>query len=126
MFAELSQGRHPVPVQSIADNLSQRSLADVESVVAYLSGGHVLIDMMDVENDALDPSRELINGSSILTDGDWLWRKDYSYYVRRHNVVVPEELLTMIRERNYVVPPVPEPRLIDLSEQAEPLAFGDT
>lgn len=123
MFVELAQGRHPAPVQSIADNLSEQPVEDVENVVAYLNTGHVLVDVMDIENDVLDPTQQIMNGSSILTDGDWLWRMDYAYYVQRHNILVPEGLLTTIRHRNYIVPFVPEQVLIDLAEQAEQLAF---
>jgi hypothetical protein len=126
MFVELEQGRHPTPAQHIADNISDQPLVDVESVVAYLRNGHYLIDMMDSQNDVLDATaRGVINGSSILTDGEWLWREDYAYYVRRHNVVVPEGLLTTIRQRDYTVPAVPESVLIDLCKQASSLAFGD-
>jgi hypothetical protein len=125
MFIELDQGRHPEPVQSIADCISKEPLFDAEKVVAYLRSGHYLIDMMDSQNDVLDAmARRIIGGSSILTDGEWLWRDDYAYYVRRHNVVVPENLLTTIRQRNYIVPPVPEPVLLDLTKEARTLAFG--
>ncbi|GGQ44651.1 hypothetical protein GCM10010166_11500 [Couchioplanes caeruleus subsp. azureus] len=45
-----------------------------------------------------------MNGPTLLTDGDWLWRKDFPYYVRYRRVAVPEDFLTVIRERDYVVP----------------------
>jgi hypothetical protein len=65
MFIELAQGHHPAPAQSIADNVSDQPLVDVENVVAYLNDGHVLIDMMDIENDVFDPALQILNGSSI-------------------------------------------------------------
>jgi hypothetical protein len=123
MFVELAQGRHPEPVQSIADHVSQQPVEDVENVVAYLNAGHVLVDVMDIENDVLDPTQQIMNGGSVLTDGDWLWRKDYAYYVRRHNILVPDGLLAAIRHRNYIVPSVPEELLVDLAGRAERLAF---
>jgi hypothetical protein len=124
MFVELTQARHPAPAQSIADHISERPLEDVKEVLTYLNRGYVLIGIMDVENDVLDAERQLLNGSSILTDGDWLWRKDFPYYVRYHNVVVPDDLLAMIRDRNYTIPSVPDHVLANLSKQARPLAFG--
>ena len=127
MFVELAQSRHPEPAQSMVDHISEQPLADVQNVVAYLSGGHYLIEMMDIQNDVLDATREqIINGSSILTDGEWLWREDYAYYVEHHNVRVPDDLLTTIRHRNYIVPPVPEPVMVNLAPEAEELAFGRT
>jgi hypothetical protein len=125
MFVELDQSRHPEPAQSIADHLSDRPLVDVEGVAAYLRSGHWLVAVMGVQKDVLDSTRGGIIGGSIVTDGEWLWRGDYAYYVRYHNVVVPEDLLTTIRQRNYAVPPVPEPVLVDLSKQASVLAFGE-
>jgi hypothetical protein len=124
MFVELAQARHPDPTQSIADHISDEPLIDMKNVVAYLRHGHYLIDMMDSQTDVLDPTREYINGSSILTDGEWLWREDFGYYVQYHNIVVPEDLLTTVRDRNYVVPDVPEQVLIGLAPEAEYLAFG--
>ncbi|SNY74066.1 hypothetical protein [Paractinoplanes atraurantiacus] len=123
MFAELGQTRHPEPVESIADNIGAGPIEDAELVTRYLDNGYVLIDMMDVERDVLDPEQEILSGSSIMTDGDWLWRQDLSYYVRRHHVTLPPELLATIRERRYAIPPVDEERLVALTGDAERLAF---
>ncbi|MEV4349511.1 hypothetical protein AB0J83_34050 [Actinoplanes sp. NPDC049596] len=124
MFVELSQGMHPEPPQSIRDNIGAEELPDAPQVVAYLNAGHPLIDMMDIEDDPLEPERQVLNGSSILTDGEWLWRLDFGYYVRRHQVIVPEELLQSIRANSYVVPDVTVERLTELAATAQKLAFG--
>jgi hypothetical protein len=124
MFIELDQARHPAPAQSIADHISDEPLVDMKNVVAYLRHGYCLFGVMDSQTDVLNPAREYINGSSILTDGEWLWRQDYPYYVQYHNILVPADLLTTIRDRNYVVPAVPEQVLIQLTDHAEELAFG--
>ncbi|AGZ44163.1 hypothetical protein AFR_29510 [Actinoplanes friuliensis DSM 7358] len=124
MFVELSQGFHPAPPQSIRDHIALGPLPDVDKVVAYLDAGHPLIDMMDIENDPLDPTHQVMNGSSVLTNGQWLWRQDFGYYVRRHNVVVPEQLLSLIRGRGYVVPECSVEELTELAAEAEKFAFG--
>ena len=124
MFVELGQTRHPEPVQSIADHLGAGPLEDAGQVTEYLDNGYVLIDMMDVERDVLDPEQQILSGSSILTDGEWLWRQDLSYYVRRHHVSLPPEFLAVIRERHHTMPTVDEKRLIALTKDAEHLAFG--
>ncbi|GID72310.1 hypothetical protein Ade02nite_09510 [Paractinoplanes deccanensis] len=124
MFVELSQGMHPESAQSIRDNIAAEELPDAPQVVAYLNAGHPLIDMMDIEDDPLEPGRQVLNGSSILTDGEWLWRLDFGYYVRRHRVVVPPELLASIREHDYVVPDASVERLTELAATAEKFAFG--
>jgi hypothetical protein len=123
MFVELGQTRHPEPPQSIADHIAAEPLEDADLVTQYLDNGYLLIDMMDVERDVLDPEQEILSGSSIMTDGEWLWRQDLSYYVRRHHVALPPDLLTTIRERRYTVPSVDEERLIALTGHAEHFAF---
>jgi hypothetical protein len=92
--------------------------------VAYLRAGHVLIDMMDIQDDVIDPSAEqVMNGSSVATDGDWLWREDLAYYVRRHNVDLPGEFLALIRGRNYQVPEVDPATLDRCADEAARLMF---
>mgnify|MGYP004490329077 CR=1 FL=1 len=124
MFVELGQGFHPDPELRIRDHIAPDPLRDADRVVAYLRAGHGLIDMMDLEDDPLDPARQVMNGSSILTDGEWLWRYDFAYYVSRHRVVVPEEFLAVIRARHYIVPDVSVERLIALTPDAKRFAFG--
>ena len=124
MFIELSQGSHPMPALSIKDHIAPQPLPDKDQVVAYLKAGYFLIDMMDLENDPLDPTRQVMNGSSILTDGEWLWRKDFAYYVRKHNVAVPEDFLARIRGNGYAVPECSVAELTELSPAAGKFAFG--
>jgi hypothetical protein len=93
-------------------------------VLAYLDAGHVLLDVMEVGSDPFDPSKRTLNGRTMVTDGEWLWRQDFSYYVRYHDVVVPPEFLAAIRAHNYVVPEVPEKRLLEIVEEAEWYALG--
>lgn len=124
MFVELDQGLHPSPAQSIRDNLAAEPLPDGDRVTAYLAAGHPLIDMMGVETDYLNPTWEYLGGSSILTDGRWLWRRDFACYVRRHHVLVPPELLGRIRGFGHEVPACSVERLTELSAVAVRYAFG--
>ncbi|WP_306215791.1 hypothetical protein [Actinoplanes sp. RD1] len=124
MFVELNQGHHPDPGLSIHDHITPEPLRDWDRVVAYLEGGHPLIDMMDIEDDPLDPGRQTMNGCSMLTDGDWLWRYDYAYYVRRHHVGLPGEFLQLIRARHYIVPERSYDELFAAGEEAAKYAFG--
>jgi hypothetical protein len=124
MFRELDQGMYPTPAESIHDHVGSEALPDADRVVAYLRAGHPLIDMMDIQDDPLEPDRQVMNGSSIVTDGTWFWRYDFAYYVRRHRVVVPEEFLGAIRESHYLVPEVDEARLTELAKEAALYAFG--
>jgi hypothetical protein len=124
MFIEFGPVKQAEPQESIKAHVGPAPLEDVDQVVAYLRSGHPLIDMMDVQEDVFDSSRRpIMNGSSIATDGDWLWRDDLAYYVRRHNVALPDEFLQLIRQRNYTVPDVDEAVLDTAGAEAERLMF---
>ncbi|MDG4839855.1 hypothetical protein O7631_25280 [Micromonospora sp. WMMD967] len=123
MFREFGPVRSAEPQESIFDSVAAEELPDLAQVVGYLNSGHVLIDVMDVADDAFDPAQQVMNGSTVVTDGDWLWRKDLAYYVRRHRVALPEDFLALIRERDYVVPSRGVPELTACSRQARDLMF---
>jgi hypothetical protein len=123
MFLELGRVRQDAAQASIRDSVAEAQLPDREQVVSYLRSGHVLIDFMDVQDDVFDSSRQVLGGPTVLTDGEWLWREDLAYYVARHDVAVPGELLDRIRALGYVVPEVDEPRLVEITEFAHHLMF---
>jgi hypothetical protein len=123
MFREFGPIRSSEPQDSILASVAAEPLPDVDRVVAYLRAGHELIAMMDVQDDVFDGSQQVMNGSSIRTDGDWLWREDLAYYVRRHNVAVPAEFLRLIRGRHYIVPDLEESALGECGDEAVKLMF---
>src|SRR4051794_21031709 len=123
MFIELGPVRQSEAQPSIHDSVSATPIPNADRIVAYLRGGHVLIDFMDVADDVFDTSRQILGGPSILTDGDWLWRDDLAYYVSRHNVSIPDEFLRLIEGRHYVVPDVDEQTLQKITAEAHHLMF---
>ncbi len=123
MFIELGRVKQAEPQPSILDNVGREPLPDADRVVAYLRAGHGLIAMMDVQDDFFDRSQQVLSGSSVSTDGDWLWRDDLAHYVQRHNVTLPEDFLRLIRRRHYVVPEVAEAVLDAAADDAERLMF---
>ena len=116
----LNPGSPPQP--SIADHVAE-PLPDADRVVGYLESGHLLIDMMDVQNDWFEPDQQIVNGPAVQTDGEWFWRRDLAHYVARHHVAVPTELLDKIRQSDYTVPHLDKPTLIALTDEIEPLIF---
>jgi hypothetical protein len=119
MFLEFGPVRQEEPQDSIFQHIAATPLEDLDRVVGYLRAGHELVTAMDIQDDVIDSSQgQVLSGSSVLTDGDWLWRKDFAYYVGRHNVAVPDELLRLIRGRNYVVPQVDEAALDACADEA--------
>jgi hypothetical protein len=123
MFIELGRVKQAEPQPSILDNVGREPLPDADRVVAYLRAGHGLIAMMDVQDDVFDNSKQVLSGSSVATDGDWLWRADLAHYVQRHNVLIPDDFLQLIRQRHYIVPDVDEAVLDAAADEAERLMF---
>ncbi|MFG1604133.1 hypothetical protein [Actinoplanes sp. NPDC049265] len=118
MFAELGRVKQDEPQPSITDHVLASPLPDADRVVAYLRAGHRLLDFMDISDDVFDPSRQVLGGPSVLTDGDWMWRDDLAYYVEWHQVTPPPELLELIRRRHYIMPIVADDVLDALVEPA--------
>jgi len=123
MFRELGEVRSVEPQESIFDRLRDDDLPEAEQVIGYLKAGHVLIAAMDIADDPFEPGRQIMNGSTVLTDGDWLWRKDFAYFVERHRVDVPVDFLHLMRSRGFTVPPRDFPTLAACSAQARQLMF---
>lgn len=123
MFVEFGRIRSDQPQGSIFDHVREQELPDLARVVGYLEAGHILIDMMDIADDPFDSAQQVMNGSTVMTDGDWLWRKDFAYFVRRHHVAVPEDFLALIRERDYAVPAPDVSVLTACSQEARRLMF---
>jgi hypothetical protein len=118
MFVELGRVKQDEPQPSIFDHVVAEPLPDADRVVAYLRAGHGLIDFMDISDDVFDPSRQILGGPSIHTDGDWYWRDDLAFYVQWHDVTPPADFLALIRQRHYIVPDVPDERLDKLTGPA--------
>lgn len=123
MFRELGEVRSGEPQPSIFDSVAAAELPDRDRVLGYLNSGHVLIDVMDIADDPFEPGRQIMNGSTVLTDGDWLWRKDLAYFVRIRRVALPDAFLALIRERDYAVPERDVPVLAACSQEARRLMF---
>ena len=123
MFRELGPVGLDIAQESIFEQVLPEDLPDLDDVVRYLESGYELIAMMDVNDDVFDRSRRFLGGSSVLTDGYWLWRDDFTRYVSLHRVAVPDELLSTIRRRDYVVPALEEAILIECTSVANDLMF---
>jgi hypothetical protein len=79
---------------------------DEAALVSYLDAGHVLLDVMEHGCDALTGSahRHSAGCSSLLTDGAWLWRKDFPHYVETHHVALPEAFTGRVRGLGHQMP----------------------
>ena len=94
------------PNGSVRDAVRSAGEPDEAELVAYLDAGHVLIDVMESSPDAITGvgHRHSRGCSSPVTDGVWLWRRDFPHYVETHHVLLPAAFLEHVRRLNYRMP----------------------
>lgn len=82
--------------------------------------------MMGSSGDVLGSGETVLGGDSVFSDGDWFWRGDLWFYVRKHNVRLPDQFLALVRERQYLMPAEKEPELGILAQKLQDcLMVGD-
>ncbi|MFI5493420.1 hypothetical protein [Actinoplanes sp. NPDC051859] len=87
------------------------------NLAEYLDSGIPLVDIMESTTDVVGGEERISGGSSILTDGSWVWRQDLPFYVRNYHLVLDDNFIAHAVEMNFVIPQ---------QERATLLALADT
>lgn len=95
--------------------------ADLRALADYLAGGVVLRRVRSFSIDEIHPVRGRVVGSSVLTDGDWVWSAGHAHYVRTYAVRLPDEFVDHVRLAGHRVAAVGDTRLRELTLQARTL-----
>ncbi|MCE0447035.1 hypothetical protein CFC35_24755 [Streptomyces sp. FBKL.4005] len=98
---------HPAaPNGSVRDAVRPVGEPDEAELVAYLDAGHVLIDVMEAGHDVITgrAHRHSLGCSSLVTDGAWLWRRDFPHYLETHHVLLTEAFIEHVRDLNHRMP----------------------
>ncbi|MFI6403976.1 hypothetical protein [Streptomyces sp. NPDC050548] len=111
------------PNGSIRDAVRPVGEPDEAELVAYLDGGHVLLDVMEGGVDVLtgSPHRHSPGCSSLMTDGNWLWRRDFAHYVETHHVALPASFVAHVRGLHYRMPTIAVARFAPHYDETLPL-----
>ncbi|MFD0884583.1 hypothetical protein ACFQ08_08455 [Streptosporangium algeriense] len=115
-YEELWPARAEGSLGTIRDFVRDIPEPDEENVIRYLVGGHELFSVMGVNKDVLGSDYEILAGDSIMSDGEWVWRKGLWFYLSRYHVELPEDFLEKVRSCGYEVPSVPDPLLDELAD----------
>jgi hypothetical protein len=59
--------------------------------------------------------------AALLTDGTWISHQGLDYYLRHHNLRLPDEFLAHIRALNYYPPAVTRDQAIELRDELTPV-----
>ncbi|WP_112724808.1 hypothetical protein [Micromonospora noduli] len=97
---------------------AQGELAEefVTMAAEYLKNGSVVAAASGYVFDELAPDRPEIAPLSILTDGEWSWPSDLSYYVQKYQVGLPEEFLQHAAARGWRVQKLTQEELEEIGE----------
>jgi hypothetical protein len=84
-------------------------------MVNYLKSGYPILDVMELTTDFIDGAFRVPGGSSVLTDGYFVWRADLASYVERYHIDLPQEFLDAVHNYGYRIPPVQHEVLLNMS-----------
>lgn len=99
-FRELERAAEDLPSIFDARDLLDRPTA--QAVSLYLDSGVPAFDVMEAVRDPFDPSKYLPGGSSLLSDGEWVWRADLAYFVKEYRVALPDTFISRAKELGVV------------------------
>jgi hypothetical protein len=105
-FEELGFAIHYT--EKIRDAVQDRAAPNEQKVISYLNGGYVLLDVPETAVDVIAGKGRIIGGSSLVSDGTWVWRRDLAYYVGKYHLRLPAEFLDHLIQRKYVLPVLSE------------------
>ncbi|MFF4596375.1 hypothetical protein [Amycolatopsis sp. NPDC001319] len=124
-FSELEERRPDVFQGSIFEVICRNRAPCESNVVAYLQGGHFLIAIMEGTSDVIaNDGSGVSGGSSLMTDGVWVWRLDLPYLVKKHHLELDPEFVWHAARNGYVVPDVPDERMAQLAPEAAWEIYG--
>jgi hypothetical protein len=92
VFREL-EPRSKIYLPSIHDFRNKMNVETAEHVLEYLSHWEPIFDVMEFTIDPFDLSKGCSGGSSLITDGEWIWRKDLAYLIEHYYIGLPIDFI---------------------------------
>ena len=100
--------------ESLKDNILDRPQAYEDKIINYLKNGIIYCNSPGLIMDALDENDKVIGNLNILTDVEWLWTSDLSYYVEQYHVKVNEDFVEHMKKSNWTMINLEEINLVQL------------
>ncbi|MEV1011507.1 hypothetical protein [Streptomyces sp. NPDC049881] len=104
LYRELAPDQHRTYRESIHEAIAQGASYSVDEVASYLEAGHDLLDIMEGTSDVVGGVFSVPGGPSMMTDGEYAWRYDLSFYVRHYAPALPDAFAARVAENGGVVP----------------------
>lgn len=114
-FREMEPGNPMTFSESIKDSLGQRGTYNAEQVATYLESGHPVFDITETTADVVGEKFRVPGGSSVVSDGQYVWRIDLPAYVRSYLIALPSDFLEFMAANRFEIPDVPREQLYQIS-----------
>ena len=90
----------------------------VGDLVGYLKSGYPIFDVMELTVDVIGGAFRVPGGSSLLTDGEFVWREDLASYIEEYHIDLPRDFLENVRRHDFRIASVGQETLLDISVEA--------
>ncbi|MGW7328150.1 hypothetical protein ACWGIU_05935 [Streptomyces sp. NPDC054840] len=104
--------------ESIRDKVRSEAPYPKAEIRKYLASGYPVFDIMETTRDVVGGSFTVAGGSSLLSDGRFVWRADLAEYVDTYNLELPGEFLSFAAEHAFRVPAASHETLLGISVAA--------
>ncbi|WP_433397209.1 hypothetical protein [Streptomyces sp. CA-146814] len=105
--------------ESIQDRARNQAAYPKAEVQGYLESGHPIFDIMETTLDVMKGSFRVPGGSSLVSDGRFVWRADLSAYIETYNIDLPPHFISFVVENGFSVPPASLQNLLSVSAATE-------
>lgn len=100
-FKELEYGdENGVSLKKIINNSPEK---DEDKIINYLDSAMIIYVTAGIVCDILDESKGIIGTLEILTDGEWMWPSDLSYYIAHYHARLDKEFVDHVRKNNWTI-----------------------
>ncbi|MBF6211536.1 hypothetical protein IU487_10810 [Nocardia puris] len=89
---------------SLREASNTQPLTDRQAILDYMRAAPPVFDVLEDVVDLFDNTTVIPGGSSLLSDGQWIWRVDSIHYLATYRLAFPEPFLYHVRGANYQPP----------------------
>ncbi|MFI6898193.1 hypothetical protein ACIBM4_29170 [Streptomyces sp. NPDC050256] len=107
IYREMYRDQHG-ELPSISDAVTRQNLPDRAEIIRYLNNPPAGFDVMEAVKHLFEEDRWIPGGSSLNSDGVWVWRQDSIEYFAGHALEIPAPFVSHVRANDYIPPAVDE------------------
>lgn len=118
-FSDLPHGDYAAP--RVADHTGELAPALGERIAKYLDSGAVISEPGTDTIDPLQEKRPVIGSLRVMTDGEFIWPSDLSYFVRTYGVGLPKQVIEKMHAADWKARPLTDEDLLAVCMALEEL-----